>query len=204
MTQNENLFTENAVAYSLYKHCVSNNSRFFFGFHHNLSLRVDRDWYYWCAPEVDVIEVRNDSTVVGYELKGSRQHRSSCPDFPAIYDAIGQAVAYLDLPRVCEGNHRRLEGGVFDFVYAVCARATPDIDDGEKKILGVVPIGAMLALTDGRFVTVKEAPRNPIQGEQAKEHFLQNLNSLEKHSTCSKIFRRIEAAGERYFSSRYL
>jgi len=57
----------------------------------------------------------------------------------------------------------------------------------------------MLALPDGKFVTIKEAPPNPIQSLEAKEHFLQNLETLEKHTTSSRIFHRIEAAGEQWF-----
>ncbi|MBF6570967.1 MAG: hypothetical protein IVW54_19045 [Candidatus Binataceae bacterium] len=201
MSENVRLFNEDAVAYALHGKCVASDSQVFLQFHHNLKIaRSDRGWYYWCAPELDLIEVRPDGRVVGYELKGARQHKSGLPDFPAMYDGIGQAVAYLDLPTICEGQRRLFEGGVFDGVYLVCARERAKIDESERRVLGVVPIGGMLALPDGQFETVKEAPQNPIQNVGAKKHFLQNLDSLEKHGNSGRIFRRIKERGEAYFN----
>jgi hypothetical protein len=196
------VYSEDAVAFALYKQCIAGNSQMFFKFHHNLSFRVDREWYYYCSPEVDVIEVRNDGSIVGYELKGSRKHKSGLPDFPDVFEAMGQALAYLDLPGVHEKSGRSLfVGGIFDFVNVVCARPTPDLDAREMRCLSIVPIGAMLALPDGQVLTLKEAPPNPFRNLQAKEHFLRNLNTLEKHTTRSKIFRRIESAGESWFAA---
>jgi hypothetical protein len=200
---NSNIYSEDAVAFALYKQCIAGNSQVFFKFHHNSSFRVDRDWYYYCAPEVDLIEVRNDGIVVAYELKGSRRHKSGVPDFPNVFDAMGQAVAYLDLPGVHNKEGQSLfVGGGFDFVYVVCARQTPDLDERETRCLSIVPIGAMLALPDGRLLTLKEAPPNPLRNLQTKEHFFRNLNTLEKHTIESKIFRRIESAGQRWFADR--
>jgi hypothetical protein len=199
MVELQNLYSEDAVAYSLHTNRLADGSRFLFKVHHNMRMRVERTWYYWCAPEIDVIEVKSDRRVIGYELKGARRYRAGQTDYPAIYDAIGQAVAYLDLPGVFEADARKFAGGVFDSVYLVCAREQPSIDESEKRILAGLPIGAMLALPDGKIVTVKEAPPNPIQSLEAKEHFLQNLDALEKHTTSSRIFRRIEAAGNRWF-----
>ncbi|MGO9601985.1 MAG: hypothetical protein ACLQAT_01030 [Candidatus Binataceae bacterium] len=175
-------------------------SRFFFKFHHNMKLGTDRKWYYYCAPEIDVIEVTKDCQVIAYELKGSRRHKSGVPDFPAVHDPLGQAIAYLDLPRICQGDTRLFDGGVFDAVYAVCARATAIIDPGEERTVGVAPIGFMFALPDGSLVTIKEAPKNTIQNQEAKAHFVQNLHTLERHNTQSRIFRRIEREGQPWFA----
>ena len=191
------IFTENTVAYSLHKHCDP-KSRLFFKFHHNMKIPRDRTWFYYCAPEVDVIEVRSDGGLVAYELKGARQHRSGA-DYPAFYDAIGQGIAYLDLPWIYEDDQRKFDGGAFDSVYVVCARQTSQVDDSETRILATVPIGGMIALPDGQLSTVKEAPRNPIQNTRAKEHFLQNLNSLDNHTTDSRIYRSIAEAGDKWF-----
>lgn len=195
------IFTENAVAYSLYKHLYNHSgpeSRFFFKFQHNRTLRESRPWYYYCAPDIDVIEIRQDEKLIAYELKGARKHHSGIPDSPPLSDAIGQAIAYLDLPWIYENDHRKFVGGAFDQVYIVCARATAAIDDSEPRILDTVPLGAMLALPDGQFVTIKEAPHNPIQDIRAKDHLLQNVNSLEKHTLASRIGRSILADGEKY------
>ena len=173
-------------------------SRFFFKFQYNLSLRENRPWYYYCAPDIDVIESRQDGKLIAYELKGARKHRSGIPDSPPLSDAIGQAIAYLDLPWIYENDRRKFVGGAFDQVYIVCARATAAVDDSEPRILDTVPLGAMLALPDGQFVTIKEAPHNPIHDIRAKDHVLQNVNSLEKHTLGSKIGRSISAAGKEY------
>jgi len=202
MMENQETFTEDAVAYSLYRHCLTAGSSLLFKLHHNRKARSNRDWFYYCAPEIDIIEVRTDNVVIAYELKGVRKHRTGLGDFPTLFDAMGQALAYLNLPGVHDMDGRPIfEGGVFDFVYAVCARSTSDVDSGEQRTLNLLPIGAMLALPDGRFVMVREAPVNPHQNLQAKEHFLQNLKTLEKHTITSRIFQRIRVAGEQWFSS---
>jgi hypothetical protein len=193
------IFTENAVAYSLYKHLYKHSgpeSRFFFKFQDNLTLRENRPWYYYCAPDIDVIEIRQDEKLIAYELKGERKHRRN----PPLSDAIGQAIAYLDLPWIKEkeNDHGKFKGGAFDRVYIVCARRTAAIDASEARILDTVPLGAMLALPDGQFVTIKEARHNPNQDIRAKDHVLQNVNSLEKHTLGSKIGRSISAAGKEY------
>ena len=95
-------------------------------------------------------------------------------------------------------DHPKFTGGAFDQVYVVCARAAATIDASEPRILDTVPLGAMIALPDGQFVTIKEAPHNPIQDIRAKDHLLQNLNSLEKHTITSRIGRSISAAGKEY------
>jgi hypothetical protein len=195
------VFSEDAVAYSFFKQFGA-DGKLFFKFHHNLSPRSGRNWSYFCSPEIDVIQVRNDGQLIAYELKGARQHKGGTADYLAFYDAIGQAVGYLDLPRAYENNQRVFRGGAFDLVYIVCARGTSEVDEGERRVLGTVPVGAMLALPDGRFITVKDAPRNPIQDPSAKAHFLENLNTLSKHTTVSRIFQRIDGVGQHWFASR--
>ena len=81
----------------LYKHSGP-DSKFFFKFQNNLTRRENRPWYYYCAPDIDVIEIRQDGKLIAYELKDARKHRSGIPDSPPLSDAIGQAIAYLDLP----------------------------------------------------------------------------------------------------------
>ena len=54
-------------------------------------------------------------------------------DFPASYDGMGQALAYLNLPYVNETdpsmNLNKFNGGAFDFVYLVCARSKPEFPE---------------------------------------------------------------------------
>ena len=204
----EILFNENVISYSLYKNSLSKGTRIFFKVSHNI--KIGRNWNCWCAPEVDVIEVTNDNTVIAYELKGVRKGRKKMIEskeeslnFPASYDGIGQALAYLNLPYVNETdpslNLNKFNGGSFDFVYLVCARSKPEFPEYEKRIFNLLPIGMTLALANGQFVKVKEASKNPLQSNEAKEHFLVNLNTLDKFSINGKIFRKIKEQGERYF-----
>ena len=205
----EILFNENVISYALYKNYFSIGSKIFFRVSHNI--KIGRNWNYWCAPEVDVIEVTKDNNVIAYELKGVRKGRKKIvkskeesPNFPAFYDGIGQVLAYLNLPYVNETdpspNLNKFNGGAFDFVYLVYAREQSEFPEYERRILNSLPIGITLALPNGEFVKVKEASKNPLQSKEAKEHFLENLNTLDKFSINGKIFRKIKEQGERYFS----
>jgi hypothetical protein len=152
------IFTENAVAYSLYKHLYKHSgpeSRFFFKFQNNRTLRENRTWYDYCAPDIDVIEIRQNEELIAYELKGARKHHSGIPDSPPLSDAIGQAIAYLDLPWIYENDRRKFVGGAFDQVYIVCARATAAVDESEPRILDIVPLGAMLTSKRKKFLLVE-------------------------------------------------
>jgi len=194
------IFSEDVLSYCLYRNCIPNESRIFFKISHNIDIKTNRIWSYWCSPEVDLIEVMKNNTITGYELKGARL-RKGTEEFPAFYDGIGQAIAYLNLPFVYENNQFKFGGGVFDFVYVVYARNKIEFPEHEKKIFNLLPIGVILALPDGKFEKVKEAPKNPLQNREAKEHFLNNLDTLKRHSTNSRIFRKIKETGERYFSN---
>lgn len=197
----EKLFSEDVVAYSLYKHYISENSKVFFKLAHNISIKDEREWSYWCAPEIDVIEVLENDTVIGYELKGVRKYKKTEENWPAFYDGIGQAIAYLDLPWVYDNKikQRRFSGGAFDFVYLVYPRKQKEFPEYENRIFDLLPIGVLIALPSGEFFKAKEAPKNLLFDEQAKKHFLENLHTIEKHSTNSRIFRKIKGDGEEFF-----
>src|SRR5260370_29948810 len=161
MNETPIIFTEDAVAYSLFKHRLDSNSRLFFKFNHNMSIRRRRPWFYYCAPDVDVIEVTPDHTVIAYELKGSRMRRTVLVDFPAIHDPIGQAVAYLDLPRIYQGERRLFLGGGFDHVYAVCAKNPDAVDFGERKLYQFVSSRLQAPPPDGPFPSPQKNPEEP-------------------------------------------
>lgn len=206
------IFNEDVISYALWKFYIPKESKVFFKVSHNI--KPERNWSYWCAPEVDLIEVRKDDTIVAYELKGMRRGRkrkmfpeNKPPEFPAFYDGIGQVLAYLNLPYVSEENPSlnlkrfdKFGGSAFDFVNLVYPRdKIENFPEYEKRIFNLLPIGVIFAIPDGKFGMVKEAPRNPLQSEEAKKHFLNNLDTLEKFSINSRIFRKIKEKGERYF-----
>ena len=197
----EATFNEDAVCYALYKNYLSQDSEVFFKLLHNMSYKAPRGWDYWCAPEVDVIEVKKDKTITAYELKGARKYKENSTDknWPGFYDGLGQALAYLDLPKIVENSKFRSAGGAFDFVYLVHARPDERFEEFDLKILNLTPIGFITALPDGKFVKVCEAKPNPLLDKDTKQHFLDNLHTLEKHSIKSRIFRGVKQKGGIYF-----
>jgi hypothetical protein len=203
------LFSENVISYFLYRNYIPSTSRVFFKVSHNIT--IERNWSYSCAPDVDVIEVKEDNTIIAYEIKGIRKGKkgemlseNSSSEWPAFYEGIGQALAYLNLPYVNEDTtdsrvFDKYKGGAFDFVYLVHPRdRVENFPMYEKRVFDLLPIGVILAIPNGSFGMVKEAPPNPLQKKEAKEHFLKNLNTLEKFSVNRKIFRRVEEEGKRY------
>lgn len=194
------IFNEDAACFAFYKNYIAKDSEVFFKFLHNMSPKAPKGWDYWCAPEVDVIEIKNDKTVVAYELKGARKHKGTEINWPGFYDGLGQALAYLDLPKIVENGKFRSMGGAFDFVYLVHTRPTVTFEEYEQNIFNLLPIGFIIVLPDGKVIKVHDAKLNPLRDEEIKQHFLNNLHTLEKHSARSKIFRKISQKGEAYFS----
>lgn len=196
----EKIFNEDAVCYALYKNHIPQDSEVFFKFLHNISFKTPKGWDYWCAPEVDMIEIKSDKTVVAYELKGAQKHRGTEINWPGFYDGLGQALAYLDLPKIAENSKFKSMGGAFDFVYLVHARPDERFEEYDLKILNLTPIGFIIVLPNGKCIKVRDAQPNPLRDEETKRHFLDNLYTLDKHSINSKIFRTICQKGEEYFS----
>ncbi len=64
-------------------------SRVFFKISNNMSL--DRGWHFWCAPDMDLVEVRTDDTIIAYEVKGQRKRKGGY-DWPACHDGLDQAL----------------------------------------------------------------------------------------------------------------
>jgi hypothetical protein len=197
------IFNEDAVCYALYKNFIHPESKVYFKLAHNLAFKNPRDWAYWCGPEIDVIEVRKDETIIAYELKGSRKYKDGTKDqsWPGLYDGIGQAVAYLNLPRVAlPDNTFKFSGGAFDYVYLAHARPNLESQTGERELFDILPIGLLGILPDGIIHVIKNAPENPLRDKNSKKHFLENLDTIKKHSSVKgKIYQRIIARGSDYF-----
>lgn len=157
---------------------IPTTSRVFRKFSHNLNL--DREWNYYTGTDLDVIEVTDDSTITGYELKGHRKFKGNSEP-PGLYEGLDQALNYLNLPYVFDKKNKMLfGGGVSDYIYLVHSRQNAEFHDYEKRVFSVTPIGFIIATPDVKFHKVQEARLNPIQSKEAKEHFLNNLGSLRK------------------------
>jgi len=200
--QSTKIFCEDIISYCLYKYYFSKDNKIFFKVSQNINVKTGRGWDYWCAPEVDVIEVTPEGQIIAYEIKGFRKGKHGESEPPALYDGISQALAYFNLPYIAEGkNFNKFGGGAFDFVYLIHARSEIKFPRYEKRIFDLLSIGFILSLPNGKFEKVKEALQNPLQSKEAKKHFLINLDTLEKFSLNSKIFRKIKGKGEKYFSN---
>lgn len=170
--------TEEQLAKSIVSNYLSKGSKIFRKFSQNLNL--DREWNFYCGTDIDILEVTQDSTIIGYELKGYRKYKGNFEP-PGLYEGLDQALNYLNLPYVCGKDNKMLfDGGIFDYVYLVHAREKPEFLEYERRIFGLTPLGFIIATPDNKFHKVHEAKQNPIQSKEAKEHFLNNLNSLGK------------------------
>ena len=58
--------TEDVVLYFLSRLAARRGSRLFFKVTHNMS--EDRPWHFWCAPDLDLLEVLPDNAVISYEM----------------------------------------------------------------------------------------------------------------------------------------
>lgn len=198
--KNETPFSEKVITYALYKKCVEKGSKVFIRFSHNSTVKQDRDWDYWTGTDIDLLEITKEGTVIGYEIKGMKKYKGRYEP-PRLYEGLDQAMGYLNLPFVIQKGNSKLkfDGGGFDFVYLVHARNEVEFLECEKRIFDLVSIGFIIATPDGEFSVVKKASENPIQSKEAKQHFLNNLDSLKKFSLESKIFKKIQEIGKGYF-----
>lgn len=194
----ETRFTENVMNYALYKNLLNKNSELFFKFSHNIQIIQERKWDYWTGTDIDLLEIKQDKTIVAYELKGMRKYKGQYEP-PRLYEGLDQAFAYLNLPYIMRNSKILFDGGAFDYVYLVHARKKIDFPEWEKRIFNLTPIGFIIMTPDGRFMEVNKAQKNPIQNREAKGHLLENLHTLEKFSINSRIFKKVQKAGEDYF-----
>lgn len=174
----ERIMTEEQLGKLFCDNFIPATSKVFRKFSHNLNL--DREWNYYTGTDMDVVEITADNTIISYELKGYRKFKGN-PEPPGLYEGFDQALNYLNLPYVFNKSTETLfNGGVPDYVYLVHARQNAEFQDYEQRVFSVTPIGFIIATPNNEFHKVHEAKQNPIQSQEAKRHFLDNLNSLSK------------------------
>ena len=148
--------------------------RFFTRVSHNVG---KGNWFFWFAPDADVIEVWNAQTVFGYELKGMRKAPKGGYEVPSVYAGLDEALAYLVNPSLVEiqGSKPEFLGSIFDFVYLVHpTHFDPRITDMVEKC---TPIGLATIDYNG-FREVVQAKPNPFMNTKVKERFLSNVQVL--------------------------
>lgn len=194
--------TEDVVLYFLYLQAKSRGSETFFKVKHNLSL--NRDWCFWCSPDMDLLEITDKKEIIGYEAKGQRKRKGE-GEWPPGYTGLDEAMWYLKLPDIMktkEGVSKRLfQGGVLDKVYLVHACLDPNqVNETDLMILSLTPVGYICVKPSGEILELLPAKQNPLQNEEAKRFFLQNLHSLEAFGEGKKTFRQIEIKGVEYLT----
>ena len=186
------IVTEDLVTWILYRRGKAAGSKLYFKIKHNLSL--ERDWQYVFGPDVDLLEITKNNSLVAYEIKGQRKTRSGEHDWPALYDGLGQALNYLILPFVVDSHGRRLfEGGAFDYVYLVNARPDAGKDEAGLNVMQLTPLGYSTVTPKSEVIEIIQPKKNPLQSLEAKQHLLDNLSTLVKFSEQSRTFRGLVA-----------
>jgi len=198
--------TEDILTLVLLDYLRQQESRVFARVSHNAGSKNSKikGWGFWFAPDIDLLEVREDNTVIGYELKGVVKHKSkrkgkeseTKKDYyylpPAPYEGIGQAIAYLDNPTIFSPYENNVEvvteekfgkqtfsGGIFDYVYLVHPYL-PEIDYSKTiRYVEYTPLG--LILIDYEGAREKVSPKqNPYLNNKIKKLFLDDLSILSK------------------------
>ena len=192
-----NILSENITLYFLYCYLKPQGSRFFFNLKHTISIKSEREWYYAFSPDVDLLEIRKDNAIVAYEVKGQQKHKL----WPAEYEGLDEAMAYLQLPLILTNSKRLYEGGAIDKVYLVhCAPRANVFDKTWLRIVSITPIGCILITGKGKVFNILEAKPNPVLNNDARQHFLHNLGTLEPFNEDSRTFRSIKRQAEEYLA----
>lgn len=191
------ILSEDITLYLLYRYLKPRGSEFFFKLKHNITIKTEREWCYAFGPDVDILEAKRDNTIVAYEVKGQQKHKG----WPAEYEGLDQAMAYLQLPLILTNGKRLYEGGAIDKVYLVhCAPQANIFSETWLRIVSITPIGYIIVTGKGEAFNILEAKPNPVLNKDAKQHFLQNLSTLEPFNEDSRTFHSIKREAEEYLA----
>jgi len=189
MVSGRPLLTEDTILYMLHKELRA-HSTLYFKIKHTIT--IERSWYYAFGPDVDLMEVRShEEKIVGYEVKGETKR-----GWPARYKGLDEALAYLELPYVMEGDKRKYFGGGLDQVYLVHGGEAVDVS--WARVVSTTPVGLIVGGPAGKIKTVLEAKPNPYVSADTKMHLLRYHQILERYSENSRTFRNIRDHGLRY------
>ena len=137
--------------------------------------------YFQFSPDIDLLEVRADNVVVGYELKGYRRKTRSI-DAPQFYEGIDQALAYLLNP-VSSPLASTFVGSIFDYVYVVHPGGS-QVEKLGPVIRECTPLG-LIVVDRGWSTEIVEPRKNPFLNEQMKSFFLGCLDRFKTYMTYS-------------------
>ena len=135
--------------------------------------------YFHFSPDIDLLEVRKDKTVVGYELKGERR-RAKQIEPPLFYEGVDQALAYLVNPISTPGAST-FTGSIFDYLYIVHP-ANSQVTKLADLLERITPIG--LVVVDRKRTTEVVKPKlNPYLSSNLRDHFLGRLDAFKSYTT---------------------
>ena len=168
--------TEDAVFLGLYKILRNKNQSQLFQ-----KVRASKDVggyrHFNFSPDIDMLEVRTNGIVVGYELKGYRKAgREMKP--PMHYEGLDQALAMLKNP-VSSPYSQSFGGSVFDFVYLVHPEGS-SVDQLADLLEMCTPLGLIVVNRTGTNEVVKPKP-NPFLNPNMKAHFISRLDTLDAY-----------------------
>lgn len=135
--------------------------------------------YFGFSPDIDLLEVRPNGKVVGYELKGYLKSGGSWNP-PSYYEGIDQALTMLMNP-IRSPVSDSFSGSVFDEVYIVHPEGS-DIEKLADMLRLCTPLGLVVVSHRGTKEIVKPKP-NPFLSQEMKDHFLARLETLEAYKT---------------------
>ena len=169
--------TEDAVFLFLYHVLRRNNQSQIFQ-----KVRSSKDTggyrYFSFSPDIDLLEVRPNGKVLGYELKGCLKSRGAW-NVPSYYAGIDQALAMLKNP-VASPLSGSFEGSVFDHVDVVHP-AGSEIEKLADLLELCTPIGLITVSHQGTKELVKPKP-NPFLNPDMKAYFLDRLETLDSYT----------------------
>ena len=170
--------TEDAVFLGLYKILRRENQSQLFQ-----KVRASKDVggyrYFGFSPDIDMLEVRKNGRVVGYELKGYRKAgREMKP--PMHYEGLDQALSMLKNP-VSSPLSGSFAGSVFDSVYLVHPEGS-SVDQLADLLEMCTPIGLIIVNHTGTKEVVKPKP-NPFMDQEMKSLFISQLDKLDAYKT---------------------
>ena len=132
---------------------------------------------------------------MAYEIKGQTKGRGGEPEWPSMYKGLGQALAYLLLPSVYSSSRkgRLFDGGAFDYVNLVTARAETDTNEDLTRVLEkLTPLGYTTVFPTRNVCELVPPKPNPFKSEESKNHVLSNLATLNEFSETSRTFRNLK------------
>lgn len=175
--QNNHPLTEDAVFLCLYNLLRQRHSNVF------QKVRESKDVggykYFSFSPDIDLLEVRQNNQIIGYELKGYRRKgRSAEP--PPFYEGIDQALAYLVNP-IRPPLASSFAGSVFDYAYVVHPHGS-GIDKMADLLERCTPLG-LIVVERTKTKEIVKPRKNPYLNDELKSLFLDRLDAFQTYTT---------------------